>query len=416
MKLSLHGRAVTTPRTRRMIYEEVAGGATLKSVARKYGVSYDTVFKWSRENRKAEDFRDAHNPYKSLPLVKLNTEEQELAIFFREFIGLSLRDIGNVLSRLFRKYNESSGRDIKYSRKSLVKLFNRYGVKTPREIHREKTKVKKYESFEKDNDPGFIHMDFKYLPVVEELARARTEPSKVRSFLFAAIDRNSRWVYSKTYNSHSIEISARFLEDFLEEFKKLGGEVHTIVTDNGMEFTDRYMLDSKLKKELNIKPNEPSGKHPFDLICKKNAIEHRLIRPYHPQTNGMVERFNRRVEEALLINRKLAKDQRNFGFRTKAEVAEFLENLNKNYNSTPLQCLGYRSPGEVLGESVASHAYQLSKERALELRKNRESKRPNPSREREEKLRSQREKKGARGKLGKDRASEFVGDNGGLNK
>ena len=44
---------------------------------------------------------------------------------------------------------------------------------------------------------------------------------------------------------------------------------------------------------------QPSGHHPFDLVCTKQKIDHRLTRPYRPQTNGLVERFNRRITEAI---------------------------------------------------------------------------------------------------------------------
>jgi len=32
----------------------------------------------------------------------------------------------------------------------------------------------------------------------------------------------------------------------------------------------------------------------------KHNIEHRLTKPYTPQTNGMVERFNKKVQENVL--------------------------------------------------------------------------------------------------------------------
>jgi transposase InsO family protein len=42
-----------------------------------------------------------------------------------------------------------------------------------------------------------------------------------------------------------------------------------------------------------------SGQHEFDMLCIDLNIEHRLTPPRSPQTNGMVERFNGRIEDVL---------------------------------------------------------------------------------------------------------------------
>ncbi len=39
--------------------------------------------------------------------------------------------------------------------------------------------------------------------------------------------------------------------------------------------------------------------HAFAALCNALSIEHRRTRPRRPQTNGMVGRFNGRIEEVL---------------------------------------------------------------------------------------------------------------------
>ena len=72
-------------------------------------------------------------------------------------------------------------------------------------------------------------------------------------------------------------------------------KITKLLTDNGSQFTDRFTSKKKNSEGARI----PSGNHVFDLLCKQFAIEHRLIPPRHPQTNGMVERFNGRISEII---------------------------------------------------------------------------------------------------------------------
>ena len=67
-------------------------------------------------------------------------------------------------------------------------------------------------------------------------------------------------------------------------------KIRTILTDNGKEVTDRL---------FGLRKRAASGQHAFDQLCSDLGIEHRLAPPQHPQTNGMVERFNGRIEEVL---------------------------------------------------------------------------------------------------------------------
>ena len=60
--------------------------------------------------------------------------------------------------------------------------------------------------------------------------------------------------------------------------------------DNGKEFTDRL---------FGLRKRAATGAHAFDALCADLDIDHRLTPPKSPQTNGMVERFNGRIEEVL---------------------------------------------------------------------------------------------------------------------
>jgi transposase InsO family protein len=71
-------------------------------------------------------------------------------------------------------------------------------------------------------------------------------------------------------------------------------KVHTVLTDNGKEFTDRFCATGERK---------PTGGHAVDQVCAQAGVEHRLIPPRRPQTNGMVERFNGRISEVLATHR-----------------------------------------------------------------------------------------------------------------
>jgi len=170
----------------------------------------------------------------------------------------------------------------------------------------------------KDYEPGFLHMDIKYLPQMPDEA--------ARRYLFVAIDRATRWVFMHIYADQSDASSVNFL-----------GRLHAaapmkitrLLTDNGSQFTDRFTS----------KKREPSGLHKFDVRCKALGIEHRLCPPRHPQTNGMVERFNGRVSELVSQTR----------FTSAAELQTTLNNYVKTYNHRiPQRALNHLSPVQAL--------------------------------------------------------------------
>ena len=398
MKIQLHKLAKTTPALRKYIWEEVnIKKRQLKELANELKLNVSTVSKWSKRDiiNNPDEIYDRSHAKHNLNLL-LNPNEEEVIIFCREFIGLSILDICSVLHTLFDKHNIKCNRIIKYSKNSIYKCILRHKVSTPIERYKkaietekekEKIKEKEKEKLEKDNEdnnnndnnnnnknifeivnePGFLHMDFKYLPRIKEVnpdydiegtigtknKKGNKKYISKRSYMFSAIDRYSRYVYTEILTNKSVEDVSNFLKRVIKDFEdktynketNKSNEIKVILTDNGGEFTDRFAVNSKLKKELNIESTKPTGKHLFDKICKEHNIEHRLTKPNHPQTNGMIERFNVRIAKALK-EYKLFRGE----FKTQQEMFNFILESTNKYNTTPLQCLHYKSPIYMLEE------------------------------------------------------------------
>src|SRR3990167_11263588 len=176
---------------------------------------------------------------------------------------------------------------------------------------------------------GYVHIDLKHLP------RLKRRPA----YVFVAIERTTRFVHVEIIEERSGPVVAACLGRFLAAF---GYPVHTILTDNGSEFTDRFG-DARWRQR-----DKGTGKHPFDQICQAHGIEHKLTRPYRPQTNGMVERFNRRIADALRSHPKSGDNTGKNSFSAPQERNDFILTFVRDYNRTRLRCLGHKAPAEAL--------------------------------------------------------------------
>ena len=79
-------------------------------------------------------------------------------------------------------------------------------------------------------------------------------------------------------------IASAYLCDLI---KTVPYTIHTILTDNGIQFTNR-------------KQDHIADLHIFGRTCSENGIEHRTTKVKHPWTNGQVERMNRTIKEATV--------------------------------------------------------------------------------------------------------------------
>ena len=167
------------------------------------------------------------------------------------------------------------------SRSGLDRCLRRHGVSRLKDL-KPKALRPAHKPF-KAYEPGFLHIDVKYLPQMADEERRR--------YLFVAIDRATRWVFVRIYPAKTAANARRFLRD-LERTAPM--KITKVLTDNGKEFTDRL---------FGLRKRAATGNHDFDRLCADLGIEHRLAPPMRPQTNGMVERFNGRIEDVLQSHR-----------------------------------------------------------------------------------------------------------------
>src|SRR5665213_781835 len=300
MPVTLHPLARTTPRTRAELQAE-ASGRSDHALARQYGVTAPTVRKWRSRDSTADR---SHRP-ETLHCT-LTAAQEAVAMAIRETLWLPLDDLLVVVREFLNPAVSRSG---------LARCMKRHGLNRRPIEDKDAPVVRK--TF-KDYAPGFIHVDIKYLPQMAD------ETS--RRYLFVAIDRATRWVYVRIYADQSEKSSTDFL-------RRLQGaapmKIEKLLTDNGSQFTDRFTAKGK----------EPSGTHAFDRQCAALGIEHRLIKPRHPQTNGMVERFNGRISDVLATTR----------FRSREDLQTTIERYVKLYNDhLPQKALSHRTPLQAL--------------------------------------------------------------------
>ena len=303
MTQALHSQARTT----HLIREEIRRSPLpQKTLAELYNVSRLTLRKWQNRDS-AED--GSHRPH---TLHTTLTEAQEIiAVTLRTTLLLPTDDLLAVL----REFVNPA-----VSRAGLGRCLRRHGVSDLRQLVPDETGKPVTKKSFKDYAPGYLHIDIKYLPQMPD------EPA--RRYLFVAIDRATRWVHLAIYADQSEASSA----DFLVKVKQACPiKITKLLTDNGSQFTDRFTSKKK----------EPSGNHLFDRLCGQFGIEHRLIPPRHPQTNGMVERFNGRISEIVNQTR----------FASAAELESTLHNYLKIYNhNIPQRALKHLTPIQALKE------------------------------------------------------------------
>lgn len=112
-----------------------------------------------------------------------------------------------------------------------------------------------------------------------------TDNNGHRVYMVGFIDDCSRHTFGELWNEKGSYEATSTLELYLTKV----GLTKLVQTDNGTEFTNRYV------SELNHTRMKESRLAAFESMLAEYKIEHHLIRPRTPQHNGKIERFNQTV-------------------------------------------------------------------------------------------------------------------------
>lgn len=303
MNIRLHKNATTTPARRLYIQTSPLSVAML---AAELGVTEDTIRRWKGRDSVDDRSHTAHRLQ-----TTLTPAQEAVVIALRKTLWLPLDDLLVVVREFIHEG---------MTRSALHRMLARNGV-SRQPVEASQTPAHKvFKTYE----PGFVHVDVKYLPQMPD--------ETTRRYLFVAIDRATRWVYIAIKANKSAASARAFLHAL---HKACPVKISKLLTDNGKEFTDRL---------FGAKDRQASGEHEFDQLCQALGIEHRLTKPRTPQTNGMVERFNGRIAEVLATRRY--------------DSAQDLENTLLRYvwiynHHLPQKALGHRCPMDAMKQWYA---------------------------------------------------------------
>lgn len=289
----LHGSARTTPRVRA---ELQASKESTRSLARRYGVNPKTDAKWRTRTTTSDSRMGPRVPRSTV----LTAEEENCIVEFRKRTLLPLDDIlGHLRASIPR-----------LTRSALHRCLARHGISRRPTADVDSRARGTFSG----TTIGYVHIDSCELRAADG-----------KTHMFVAIDRVSKFTYVEFHARAATLVGASFLRNALQAFPY---RIHTVLTDRGVAFTDEAVTKYRAKW------------HAFDIVCHQNAIEHRLTKPYHPWTNGQVERMNRTIKEATV---------RRHHYESVEVLTEHVRLFVRAYNfGKHLKALRWRTPFEAI--------------------------------------------------------------------
>src|SRR5687768_11863479 len=198
-----HGSATTTAAIRRAIQHSQA---SLRALAKRYGVNQKTVAKWRKRTSHADLPTGPREPRSTV----LSIEEEAIIVAFRRHTLLPLDDCLYALQPTIPHLTRSS----------LHRCLKRHGISRLPDTDGDKPRRAKFKRY----PIGFFHVD---------IAELRTEQGKL--YLLVAIDRTSKFAFVELHEKVTRRVAGNFLRALIAAVPY---RVHTVLTDNGTHFTE----------------------------------------------------------------------------------------------------------------------------------------------------------------------------------
>jgi transposase InsO family protein len=302
-----HARAKLTVAGRMLLVQRVLElGWPVSMAAEAQGCSAATGYKWLRRFRAEglEGLRDRSSRPRRSPM-RLDPSREAAILARREATLEGPHRIAWALGE---------------APSTVHRVLRRLGAPRLRDLDRPTRRVVRYE---RERPGELVHVDIKKQGRIPAGGGWRVHgraaaPSRHRGdgydFIHAAVDDRSRLAYAEILSDERKETASGFMSRALRFYASHGISVERVLTDNGSCYRSRE----------------------FAATLVEAGVEHRRTRPYRPQTNGKVERFNLSLKWEWAYARAYA---------TNASRTEELERWLHHYNyHRPHMALSGRAP------------------------------------------------------------------------
>lgn len=283
-----------------------------KSAVDAFGVPKSTLYDWKRTYEASNKDSFSLVPKSTRPhSTRVMTTDHRLV----EFIKVMRKEYGNVGKDIIKPFLDEYAKDIgieSIGKTTIAKIIKRKGFTFEKRVkYKRKGKYSKLriKISPKVKHPGFIQMDSIIIYV-----------NKQRHLFISVIDIYTKYALVVKVKSLS---SLNAKKTFIRFQKEVPTDIHTVQTDNGSEFLAHF--------------------HDY---LEEEKIKHLFIYPRLCRVNGVVERFNRTIQEEFI------KRSDEIYYDVDAFEIKLTKYLYWYNNKRPHYSLGYVSPVQFINSNI----------------------------------------------------------------